>query len=134
MFYDRRWAHKQEGVEDLMEKAKDVVASGNWISFRSPRDFIELELSIMILHFSWSLNMLISPDRNEYASEKVNTCTASVKDNGEELYDEANHKVEEAYNMVRKSGLSEEAKVMYEAAKERASDVAGEVGAKIGHQ
>lgn len=78
--------------------------------------------------------MLISPDRNEYASEKVNTCTASVKDNGEELYDEANHKVEEAYNMVRKSGLSEEAKVMYEAAKERASDVAGEVGAKIGHQ
>lgn len=52
MFYDRRWAHKQEGVEDLMEKAKDVVASGNWISFRSPRDFIELELSIMILHFS----------------------------------------------------------------------------------
>ncbi|XP_021714528.1 uncharacterized protein LOC110682497 isoform X2 [Chenopodium quinoa] len=72
-------------------------------------------------------------DGKKYASEKADVISNSssfTKDGLEEVYNEAKHKVEEAYESMTKSGLSEEAKAKYVAAKERASDVAGEVGAK----
>ncbi|CAO2830465.1 unnamed protein product [Amaranthus hypochondriacus] len=67
----------------------------------------------------------ISSDVKKYSTEKDN--------NVKEIYNEAKRKVEEAYEFAAKNGFSEEAKAKYEAAKEKASDAVGEVGAKMRH-
>lgn len=46
------------------------------------------------------------------------------------VYDEAKDKVSEAY-MYAKNSMTEEAKIKYEAAKEKASDATGNLGAKM---
>ncbi|XP_047152858.1 uncharacterized protein LOC124824469 [Vigna umbellata] len=57
--------------------------------------------------------------RNEYGRDKV-----------AETFDQAKREVEEAYASA-KNTMTEEAKAKYEAAKEKASDAAGDVGAKM---
>lgn len=64
-------------------------------------------------------------------TEKV---TKENSDDVKEVYNEAKHKVEEAYDdLVTKNGFTEKAKAEYAAAKEQVSDTAGEVGAKMRH-
>nr|AST13898.1 late embryogenisis abundant protein 13 [Betula platyphylla] len=78
-------------------------------------------------------------DLYEEAKQKLNVASddaeermGSGKDKAANAYEKAKHHVEDSYNSAKET-MTEQAKINYEAAKEKASQATGDLGAKMRH-
>jgi len=74
--------------------------------------------------------MKMAGDKANYAKDNIGVTNEYGRDKVAETFDQAKREVDEAY-VSAKNTMTEEAKAKYEAAKEKASDAAGDVGAKM---
>ncbi|KAG7957372.1 hypothetical protein I3843_11G171000 [Carya illinoinensis] len=103
----------QEKISKAMGYAKDKAADGY--------DGAKQKMNVAS-NMAW--------DKAQNGGEMMEEAMGYEKENAANAYDKAKHRVEDLY-MTAKETMTEHAKTNYEAAKEKASQAAGDVGAKM---
>ncbi|KAG2724876.1 hypothetical protein I3760_01G038600 [Carya illinoinensis] len=103
----------QEKISEAMGYAKDKAADGY--------DGAKQKMNVAS-NMAW--------DKAQDGGEMMEEAMGYEKENAANAYDKAKHRVEDMY-MTAKETMTEHAKTNYEAAKEKASQAAGDVGAKM---
>ncbi|KAG7994061.1 hypothetical protein I3843_01G037100 [Carya illinoinensis] len=104
----------QEKISEAMGYAKDKAADGGY-------DGAKQKMNVAS-NMAW--------DKAQDGGEMMEEAMGYEKENAANAYDKAKHRVEDLY-MTAKETMTEHAKTNYEAAKEKASQAAGDVGAKM---
>jgi hypothetical protein len=110
--------------DEAMQKISDFASSNN-IGYNEAKERVKIALQKMYDGAKEGMNDKVGSKGND-ANRKIG-CGG---DKAEETFDRVKREVGEAYTTARKS-MNEEAKANYEAAKEKASEATGNLGAKM---